>query len=238
MAAKDYRKGGLPFGFVPIPKEVLKSTEFGTLTASAKALMLDLAAQYTGKNNGRLCPSFDVMQRCGWTSKHTLLRAKRALLECDFALQTRIGHPPRTAEWIGFTWWKLDWHESMEVSPRGWPYLNFVAALSVVPKQHHESPKQAVGSAKTAPMKAAAEALSVQKQHHTTEVNGENGRGAKTAHVLDVAISGVDSCVPLRAVPDRRPDAISSAAGSFALLNQLRARMDATAGTTTAIESK
>lgn len=56
MANRDYRKGALPFAFVPIPREVLNSAEYQSLPSKAKALMLDLAAQYTGKNNGRLCP--------------------------------------------------------------------------------------------------------------------------------------------------------------------------------------
>src|SRR4051812_11630580 len=104
MAAKNYRKGAIPYGFVPLPKDVLRSAEFAGLGASSKALMLDLMAQYTGKNNGRLCPGFEVMRKSGWSSKAKLLRAKRALLECSFVLQTRIGHPPRTTEWVGFTW--------------------------------------------------------------------------------------------------------------------------------------
>ena len=115
MSKRDYRKGSIPYPFVPVPKDVLRSSMYHALPASAKALTFDLALQYTGKNNGRLCPGFEVMQRIGWTSKHTLMRAKRALMDCKFAMQTRIGHPPRTAEWIGFTWWKLDYHESMEI---------------------------------------------------------------------------------------------------------------------------
>lgn len=100
-------RNGYDFKFVVIPTLVLKSEEFLSLPASSCELMLDLVKQYSGKNNGRLTPSFEVMQRSGWKSKDTLLRAKRALLECPFACLTRKGHPPRTAEWIGFTWWKI-----------------------------------------------------------------------------------------------------------------------------------
>ena len=162
MSAKDYRKGAIPYHFVAVPKLVLASGEYIALPPSAKALLFDLTAQYTGKNNGRLCPNFEVMKRDrGWTSKHTLLRAKRALLACSWALQTRIGHPPRTSEWMGFTWWKLDYEPTMEISPRAWPYLNFATALSVVPKQRYEARKSAPGSAKTAPMTASPDRKSV-----------------------------------------------------------------------------
>lgn len=68
----------------------------------------------------------ETMRRAGWRSKDQLVKAKRELLGCSFAIQTRMGHPPRTAEWIGFTWWKLDYHDDMDLTPDGWPYMNFV----------------------------------------------------------------------------------------------------------------
>lgn len=125
MGKRDYGKGSLPFQFVAVPREVLTMSEFQRLPSSAKALMLDLMGQYTGKNNGRLCPAFEVMRRYGWCSKGTLQRAKLALLEAPFAVQTRKGHPPRTVDWVGFTWWKLDYEGSMDLEPRSFPYLNF-----------------------------------------------------------------------------------------------------------------
>lgn len=125
MARSNFRKGALPFEFVPMPKLILASMEWQSLPFGARALVLDLASQYTGKNNGRLTPAWEAMQRCGWTSKGTLMRAKAALLNTSFVVLTRKGHAPRTAEWVALTWWKLDFHESMDVSPRAFPYLNF-----------------------------------------------------------------------------------------------------------------
>lgn len=171
MAKTDFRKGQLPFQFVPLPKDVLASPEYQGLPTSAKALMLDLMGQYTGKNNGRLCTAFEAMKRCGWTAPNTLTRAKRALLECPFAMLTRKGHPPRTAEWVGFTWWKLDWHESMDIGPRGFPYLNFVPVRSIDPNEGRDAAKKsdrvvqklyrcdpisALRGTETVPMKASA----------------------------------------------------------------------------------
>jgi hypothetical protein len=60
MARNDYRKGALPFTFVPIPKLILDSLEWHNLPPNAIKLALDLAAQYTGKNNGRLTPVLSV----------------------------------------------------------------------------------------------------------------------------------------------------------------------------------
>lgn len=133
MARSDYKKGGLPFEFVSLPKDVLLSNEWQALPARARILALDLMGQYTGKNNGRLCLAYEPLQRCGWKSERTLIDAKRDLLECSFVVHTRKGHRPRTADWVGFTWWKLDWEKSMDIEPRGFPYLNFKKVTPIDP---------------------------------------------------------------------------------------------------------
>jgi hypothetical protein len=126
MAKNSYKKGQISYPFVPIPKAVLTGPEWQKLPHSARALALDLAAQYTGRNNGRLTAAFEAMRRVGWTSKGTLQRAKVALQDATFVMLTRKGHAPRTAEWFGFTWWRLDYESSMDVDPRLFPYLNFM----------------------------------------------------------------------------------------------------------------
>lgn len=127
MAKRDYGGVAIPFEFIPLPKRVLRSTAWRSLSYRGQALALALSSQYTGRNNGRLCPSFEVMKRDhGWTSKDQLIKAKRELLECPFAIRTRKGRAPRTAEWIGMTWWRLDYNATMEVDPASWPYLNFI----------------------------------------------------------------------------------------------------------------
>ncbi|HZW20238.1 hypothetical protein [Noviherbaspirillum sp.] len=142
MSKANHRKGMLPFQFVAIPVEIIRSAEWQALPSSAKALAVDLMAQYSGKNNGRLCTSFEVMYRdFGWVSKETLVNAKRALLGCSFVVLTRKGHAPRTAEWIGFTWWKLDYEESMDIDPRRFPYLNFLSLKRLDPNDEREVAK-------------------------------------------------------------------------------------------------
>lgn len=127
MARSDHRKGELNFPFVAIPKAILQGQDWPRMSARAIKLMLDLMAQYTGRNNGRLSPSWEAMQRCGWTSRDQLWKAKSELLGVPWAIETRKGRPPSTSAWVGFTWWPLHWHESMDVGPRDWPMLNFVS---------------------------------------------------------------------------------------------------------------
>lgn len=142
MAKHDFAKGALPYGFAPIPKDVLKMPEFQHMPSSAKALMLTLMGQFTGKNNGRLTPAFEAVKDAGWVSKGTLQRARDALLEAPFAVLTRKGSPPRTVDWIGFTWWKLDYERSMDIDPRRFPYLNFLRMAMSDPNAGREHAKK------------------------------------------------------------------------------------------------
>lgn len=184
MARNDHRKGKLPFKFIAIPRLILDSHEWHKLPPNAIKLALDLAAQYTGKNNGRLTPAWEAMQRRGWVSKGTLNRAKSALLEASFVVLTRKGHAPSTAEWIGLTWWKLDHHLSMDIGPKGLPYLNFapVQLARIDPnvgrcasnskhlersRNETDTPQKAgQGGPKMRPMNGAIHSPSVSKQDH------------------------------------------------------------------------
>jgi hypothetical protein len=120
---------------------VVHSAEWQGLPFGARVLAVDLMGQYTGKNNGRLCPAWEAMQRCGWKSETTLLRAKRALIECSVVIHTRKGHRPRTSDWIGFTWWNLDWDKSMDIGPRDFPYLNFMKTAPIDPNVGRQQAK-------------------------------------------------------------------------------------------------
>lgn len=123
------KRGSIDYAFIAIPKALITSSVWQELPHAVRALTFDLAGLYTGSNNGRLSVSWVAMSRCGWVSKDTLLRAKKGLLETEFAVLTRKGHPPRTDEWIGLTWWKLDYHSSMDVDPKVWPYCRFLDNL-------------------------------------------------------------------------------------------------------------
>ena len=69
MARSKYRKGALSFPFVAVPKAILAGDDWARMTPRARVLMLDLMAQYSGANNGRLTPAFEAMQRRGWSSR-------------------------------------------------------------------------------------------------------------------------------------------------------------------------
>jgi hypothetical protein len=54
-------------------------------------LLIDVAAQYRGTNNGDLSASFTLMKKRGWTSKDQLQKALTELLDRGFLILTRQG---------------------------------------------------------------------------------------------------------------------------------------------------
>ena len=53
--------------------------------------MIDLAAQYNGRNNGDFTIAWKLMRRRGWASKDTLYRALGELQDTGFVIVTRKG---------------------------------------------------------------------------------------------------------------------------------------------------
>lgn len=102
--------------FVALPNILLDSTAYLTLSFSSRALLIDLARQYTGTNNGRLSLCDKVLRPRGWTSPTTVHRAKRELQEAGFLCETRKGQKPNKASWFALTWYSLDWSQEMDIS--------------------------------------------------------------------------------------------------------------------------
>jgi hypothetical protein len=85
--------------FVALPHEVLDSPAYQGLGYPARALLLEIAYQYTGDNNGRLLASKARLSTRGWNSSDVLSRAKNELMEARFIHETVKGHRPNKASW-------------------------------------------------------------------------------------------------------------------------------------------
>lgn len=103
--ASDKRDGGQ---FVAIPHAVLNGTAYLSVSSHARMLLLDLIAQYKGDNNGDFCAAYSMMKIRGWKSTHTLLGAKRELIEVGLIEETRKGARPNLASLYAVTWLDLD----------------------------------------------------------------------------------------------------------------------------------
>lgn len=83
------RKGGLGYG--ALPREVWMSPDYCNLTGGASKLLMDLACQYNGRNNGDLQAAYSILSERGWNSKDTISRAVGELLRARLIVKTREG---------------------------------------------------------------------------------------------------------------------------------------------------
>lgn len=102
-------------GFVALPFVVLDCPGFLGLSGPAVRLLIDMARQYSGRNNGRLVACAKAMKPRGWNSNDTLSRARKELEEAGFLVQTRLGMRPNRAAWFALSWQALDWSPEMDI---------------------------------------------------------------------------------------------------------------------------
>ncbi|MEE9354308.1 MAG: hypothetical protein V3U75_01830 [Methylococcaceae bacterium] len=77
--------------FVSLPHALLEHSNYAALSARAVKLLIDLYAQYRGKNNGDLCATLSVMKKRGWNSNDQITKARNELLQSGWIVQTKQG---------------------------------------------------------------------------------------------------------------------------------------------------
>lgn len=93
--------------FAPMRVDVLRSEAWANTSAWGTRLIIDLAAQYRGNNNGDLCMTWSIMQKRGWKSKDTLNRVRKELLDKKWIVVTRQG-ARKVASLYALTFWAID----------------------------------------------------------------------------------------------------------------------------------
>lgn len=77
--------------FTLIPHPVQDCANWRQCSATGIKLLLALARQYNGRNNGDLCAALSLLRPHGWTSPDTVGNALRELRHYGFLLLTRQG---------------------------------------------------------------------------------------------------------------------------------------------------
>lgn len=95
-------------GFVALPWRVIDSPAYQGLSVHARALLIEIARQLRGDNNGALLCSRAYMAGRGWKSVDMLTKAKRELIEAKLLHETVMGQRPNKASWYAVTWQGLD----------------------------------------------------------------------------------------------------------------------------------
>jgi len=114
--------------FAGIPRVVMECPDYINLNGSAVKLLIEMACQFKGGNNGDLCPAWTLMKVRGFCSKTTLSKAIKELLQAEMILLTRQGHFIKNkASLYALTWAPINECSGkyLEVSPSITPSRNF-----------------------------------------------------------------------------------------------------------------
>jgi hypothetical protein len=109
--------------FVGIPHWVMHHPAFRAASHRARALLLDVALQYNGSNNGKLVVCDKAMKPLGWNSRDGLCKAKQELLALGLLVETRRGAKPNKAAWFALGWRTLDIVDGLDINPRSYVML-------------------------------------------------------------------------------------------------------------------
>lgn len=124
------QRGGVSGRFVAVPHAVLDSVSYLQLPTRAVKLLMDIAYQYNGRNNGDLTVAWGFMERRGWSSKDTLSKAVKDLVDADLILKTRTGrfmNPGARCDLYAISWRAIDEcaGKDLEVAPTNSPPRKF-----------------------------------------------------------------------------------------------------------------
>ena len=99
-------------GFAGIPRRIMTSADYKNLSGNAVKLLLELASQFRGKNNGDLTCAWSLLSKRGFNSKATLHRCKLELLQRNLIIEVRKGVAAkdgrRVCSLFAITWQPLD----------------------------------------------------------------------------------------------------------------------------------
>lgn len=109
---------GKGHSFLQLRHDLLRSPEFNRLSGNAVKLLLFLASQFHGANNGNFSMAWVDLAAAGWASEATARRARDELLEAKFIRITRHGES-RRCYLFAVTWLPVDEckGKSLEVPP-------------------------------------------------------------------------------------------------------------------------
>lgn len=190
-AAKSRKKSRDGSGFAAMPFLVLDSPGYLGLPHPARALLLELARQYTGANNGRLVLCDKFLAPRGWKSSDVINRAKRQLLDSGLIQETRKGARPNKAAWYALTWQRLDRLPEMDIQPAGFARGAYMQKQKATPVKRSHSARIAPPDGDMLPVITPSDgAMQSQNTPSLTPPNGD---------YLDVAIysDGLAQCQPL-----------------------------------------
>ena len=121
-----------------LPLSVLQGMAYASLPPTAKALLVDLAAQLRARhgeiyNNGDLTTALSILCKCGWKDAKTIRNATHQLEDVSLIVKTRQGQRPRLASLYAVTWLPLNENKKLEITAQGFPLNGYLLHDKVPP---------------------------------------------------------------------------------------------------------
>ena len=107
-------------GYSAIPWAVLDSVSFIGCSDKAKSLLLAVARQHNGSNNGHLHLVSSWLAKQGWPSKSNNKKSRDELIERGLIIQTRQGGLNMGADRFALTWHDISNYAGLEISPKNY----------------------------------------------------------------------------------------------------------------------
>lgn len=156
--SRDDRAGGQ---FLALPHTVLNSAGYRSASHTARSLLIDIAQQFKGDNNGKLVACSKYLKPKGWNSESTITRAVHKLIEHGLLIETRKGARPNKAAWYALSWMTLHITEGLDIDPKRYQFGAYrqINGASLTPSGGVErgriAPSQGVRAAPTTPSQGA-----------------------------------------------------------------------------------
>jgi hypothetical protein len=94
--------------FALIPAEVIDSENWAQSSKPCRALVVEVAAQYSGHNNGDLTASVSRLQKQGWRSRDTLKALRHEAEHYGLLVQTKQGGLHLGPTLLALGWQRID----------------------------------------------------------------------------------------------------------------------------------
>lgn len=127
MSSKRKPQEAVSGSYTPIPHALMDSAAFLGASDRAKALLLELIRQHTGRNNGQLHLATDWLKRRGWCSHDAIQKGKAELQERGLIVKTRAGGLRMGPDRFALTWLPVSNFAGLDIKsfqPGDWRFLD------------------------------------------------------------------------------------------------------------------
>ena len=109
-------------GYSLIPHDVLDSPAYTSCSPRAKALLIDVARQHNGRNNGHMQLTQTWLARRGWKSVDQINKGWRELIQHNLIYQTKQGGLNNGPNFFALTWYPVSNKHGLDQEVKNFEY--------------------------------------------------------------------------------------------------------------------